>query len=346
MKIPLALVGCGKVAGKHLAALRALSEEIEVVGLVDPDEKARARADRLIPAPQFAGLDELLAAPRRPQVVSLATPTGLHPRQALQCAEAGIDVLTEKPLGTSLQEASEMVRRFQALKRRLYVVKQLRFHPLFLALREAVMEERFGEIYTLALQVFWCRPQSYYDEARWRGTREMDGGALLNQASHYIDLLGWIFGPVEDVQAQGGAMGRKIESEDTALVSLRFEEGFMGSLHVSMLARERNLATSLTVLGSKGMVRLDGPACDQVLAWEFDDPTALDEEIALRGAAVPEALRRGHEQVYREMVTSLRGHGGAVVHGEEALRSLAIIDAAYRAMAASPGRRLAPLEVR
>lgn len=340
MKLPLALVGCGHVAQKHLRALVTLHDQVELLGLVDPNPQAITRSQAILPAPGFAHLDELLHA-HTPALIVLATPTGLHPRQAIACADAGVDVLTEKPLGTSLSEAHQMVTRFQELHRHLFVVKQLRFHPLFQALHHAVHTGRFGQIHSIALQVFWCRPQAYYDEAPWRGTPELDGGALLNQASHYVDLLDWLFGPVTAVHAIGGAFGRKIEVEDTAILSLRFHNGFLGSLHVSMLASHRNLATSLTILGSEGMVRLDGPRCDQISAWDFTTPDPLDDTIHARAANTRATLQDGHLHVYRAVLNTLQGSPAHIVDGPAALRSLSIIDAAYRSMNA--GRTTVPV---
>ena len=329
--LDIALVGCGRVARKHIRAIESLNGTLRVVGSVDPDTRARQEASKLLDTPGFETLDELLDA-RSVDMVTLATPTGLHPRQAIRAAEAGAHVLTEKPLGTSLDDAQTMVRRVAEAGRRLFVVKQLRHHPLFLAVRQAVQDGRFGRLHTVGLQIFWTRPQEYYDEADWRGTRKLDGGALMNQASHYVDLLDWMFGPVAGVHAVGGALGRRIEVEDTAVVSLNWQEGFVGSLHVTMLAYPRNLATSLTVIGEEGTVRLDGPLCNRVDAWDFADDAPMDDEIEQLAAAVPDALSRGHEQVYRNVVDDLRGACSAVVEGHEGLRSLAIIEAAYRAL--------------
>ena len=345
MKLPFALVGCGKIAAKHLRALEALGEEIRVVAVVDPDRRARQGVQEVLGVRGYESLEELVKKEKELKLVGLASPTGLHPAQAIRCAEAGVDVLMEKPLGTSFAAAEEMVRRFDELGRRLFVVKQLRFHPLFLALREAIRGGRFGRVHTVAMQLFWSRGQDYYDSAPWRGTREMDGGALMNQASHYVDLLDWLFGPVKRVHALGGALGRRIEVEDTAVVTLEWEEGFLGSLHVTMLTYPQNLATSLTVIGSEGTVRLDGKACDQVVAWEFARSVPEDEEMADLAARVGPTLARGHERVYREVLASLEGAAAEVVDGGAGLRSLAIIDAAYQALESGECRAVRSLSL-
>ncbi len=329
--LKLGLVGCGHVAQKHLSALQALGDSYRVVGAVDPDPAARRLASGACGAREFEDLESLLSE-ESVDLVTLATPTGLHPEQAVVAAEAGADVLTEKPLGTSLAAARSMVDRLTELQRSLFVVKQLRHHPLFLAVRDALQKGRFGRLHTIGLQIFWTRPQAYYDHASWRGTRELDGGALMNQASHYVDLLDWIFGPVASVHAVGGSLGRDIEVEDTAVVSLIWEEGFVGSLHVTMLSYPKNLATSLTVIGEKGSVRIGGPRCDRVEAWDFAEPRPEDEEIAQVAQNVGSVLQCGHELVYRDVAAHLGGQQSPVVDGLQGLRSLAIIDAAYRAL--------------
>ncbi len=326
----IALVGCGQVAAKHVSALDALGDAFRVIGAVDPNPDALRHTSKALNTPGFETLEALLKE-HRPNLVSLATPTGLHPHQAVAAAEAGANVLTEKPLGTCLDTARSMVRRVTDLEQRLFVVKQLRHHPLFLAVRDALKKGRFGRLYTVGLQIFWTRPQAYYDAADWRGTRHLDGGALMNQASHYIDLLNWLFGPVAKVHAMGGALARQIEVEDTAVVSLHWEEGFIGSLHVTMLAYPQNVATNLTVIGERGTVRIGGPLCNHIQAWNFAESAPEDDPIEDVAARVPTALRRGHEEVYRNVCASLQGDEAPVVDGNEGLRSLAIIDAAYRA---------------
>lgn len=339
----VALVGCGNVARKHVAALRALGDELEVVGAVDPDGEARRETAQALQTAEFEDLKTLLAT-EPVDLVSLATPTGLHPEQAVEAAEAGADVLTEKPLGTSLEHARQMVGRLDELQRRLFVVKQLRHHPLFDAVRRAVQQGRFGRIYTVGMQIFWTRPQAYYDSSAWRGTRRFDGGALMNQASHYVDLMDWLFGPVARVHAIGGALGRAIEVEDTAVVSLSWTEGFVGSLHVTMLTYPKNIATNLTVIGEQGTVRLGGMACEEVEVWEFADTRPVDQQLSELSSQVFPALRCGHRSVYQGVAATLRGEAGAVVSGRDGLRSLAIIDAAYRALNQGTTATVTPVE--
>ncbi|WP_283808362.1 Gfo/Idh/MocA family protein [Lujinxingia litoralis] len=327
-----ALIGCGQVARKHAHALRWHQERLEVAGVVDPHlERSQALADQL-KARAFPTLDALFEA-CSPELVTIASPTGLHSAHAVAAARAGAHVLLEKPLSTSLEDARQMLKALRLADRQLFVIKQLRHHPLFLALRDAVKRGRFGRIYTVGLQVFWNRSQSYYDSADWRGTRALDGGALMNQASHYVDLLTWLFDTPADVFARGAALGRAIEVEDTALLTLRWPEGMLGTMHVTMLTYPQNLTTSLTIIGERGTVRLSGRLCDTVEAWDFERPEAQDKKVPEMATSVGEVLARGHALVLGAVLDHLGGHPNApIVSGEEGLRSLAIIEAAYASM--------------
>ncbi len=337
--VRVGLVGCGRVAGKHMAALEGLGDEVEAVGVVDPCEGARGEASRRLGVEGFEEIRGLMEV-GKPELVVLATPTGLHPGQAMEAAEAGAHILCEKPLGTRLEEAGEMVREVARLERQLFVVKQLRYHPLFRALRGAIEGGRFGRIHTVAMQVFWTRPQAYYDEARWRGSEVMDGGALTNQASHYVDLLTWLLGPVAAVQATGGALGRSIEAEDTAVVNLGWKSGTVGSMHVTMLSYPKNLATNLTVIGERGTVRIGGARCDQVEAWEFEESRPEDEMVERLSDQVEQVLRNGHRLVYDDVLRRLKGQCVEVVDGLSGLNSLAVIEAAKRSYVSGARERV------
>ena len=232
----------------------------------------------------------------------LATPSGLHPQQVIEIAAAGLDVMTEKPMATRWSDGLRMVRACDEAGVRLFVVKQNRRNRTLQLLRQAIQGDRFGRIYMVNVNVFWTRPQSYYDSADWRGTWEFDGGAFMNQASHYVDLLDWLIGPVESVMAYTGTLARRIEVEDTGVAALRWRNGAMGSVNVTMLTWPKNLEGSITILGEKGTVRVGGVAVNKIEHWEFaqghDDGRAarrsqLPDDIGVR--LRPSAVLRGRD---------------------------------------------------
>jgi UDP-N-acetyl-2-amino-2-deoxyglucuronate dehydrogenase len=193
------------------------------------------------------------------------------------------------------------------------------------------------------INVFWSRPQSYYDSAAWRGTWEFDGGALMNQASHYVDLVDWLVGPVESVQAYVATLERNIQVEDTATVGVRWRSGALGSINVTMLAYPKNFEGSITVLGEKGTVRIGGVAVNQIMHWEFADSRPEDERIAQASYETSSVYGFGHPLYYDNVIKVLRGEAEAETDGREGLRSLELLIASY--LSARDGRRVAlPLE--
>ena len=209
--IRFALVGCGRISANHFEALRLHGERAHLVAVCDNQPAALAAAVATTGAAGFDSLDALLQGSDA-DIVTLATPSGLHPRQAMQVAAAGRHVLTEKPMATKWDDGMAMVRACRDAGVKLFVVKQNRLNPTMQLLKAAVDGGRFGRVYMVNVNVFWTRPQSYYDDAPWRGRWDMDGGAFLNQASHYVDMVDWLVGPVDSVHAYTATLARAIEA--------------------------------------------------------------------------------------------------------------------------------------
>jgi UDP-N-acetyl-2-amino-2-deoxyglucuronate dehydrogenase len=251
--------------------------------------------------------------------------------------------MTEKPMATRWSDGLQMVRECDEAGAYLFVVKQNRRNSTLQLLKSAISAGRFGRIYMATINVFWSRPQSYYDSAAWRGTWEFDGGALMNQASHYIDLVDWLIGPVESVQAYVGTLARNIQVEDTATVGIRWRSGALGSVNVTMLAYPKNFEGSITVLGEKGTVRIGGVAVNQITTWEFQDTCPEDELIAQANYDTTSVYGFGHPLYYDNVIKVLRGEADPDTDGREGLRSLELLIASY--LSARDGRRVAlPLE--
>jgi UDP-N-acetyl-2-amino-2-deoxyglucuronate dehydrogenase len=290
----------------------------------------------------YASLRELLNESEA-DVVVLATPSGLHARQAIEAAEAGRHVVTEKPMATRWEDGRRMVDAFDRAGRRLFVVKQNRTNATLQMLKHAAETRRFGRIFMIAINVFWTRPQEYYDSEGWRGRWEFDGGALMNQASHYVDLLDWIGGPVESVQAYTGTLARNIEVEDTGVAGIKWRSGALGTLSVTMLTYPKNLEGSITVLGEKGTVRVGGVALNEILHWEFDSREASDDKTSESSYSTNSVYGYGHTLYYGNVIDVLRGCSEPDTDGREGLRSLELLTAMY--ISSRDGRRVSlPLE--
>ena len=257
----IALVGCGRISKNHVEAIDRV-DGLSLVAACDEDaERARALAEpRGIP--WFTSYEEMLEKVQC-EVVAICTPSGLHPAQGVLAAKTGHHVVTEKPMAISLRGADELVAACDAAKVNLFVVKQNRLNAPVQLLKRAVDRGRFGRIYLANCTVRWTRPQEYYEQAPWRGTWEFDGGAFMNQASHYIDLIQWIVGPVENVMAKTATLARKIETEDTGVAILRFRSGALGVIEVDR--RQPDVGAILTpVVGNladrtvgRDLVRID-----------------------------------------------------------------------------------------
>jgi UDP-N-acetyl-2-amino-2-deoxyglucuronate dehydrogenase len=277
------------------------------------------------------------------EVVALCTPSGLHAAQTVQIAAAGRHVITEKPMATRWADGKRMVEACDAANVRLFVVKQNRRNATLQLLKRALELKRFGRIFMVNLNVFWSRPQNYYDSARWRGTWEFDGGALMNQASHYVDLVDWLIGPVESVQAYTATLARDIQVEDTAVVGIRWRSGALGSINATMLAYPKNYEGSITVLGETGTVRIGGVAVNNVEHWEFADSHPDDAQVVQANYSTTSVYGFGHSLYYDNVVRTLRGEAEPETDGREGLRSLEVLIASY--LSARDGRRVAlPLE--
>lgn len=341
-KIRFALVGCGRIATNHFDSIRSHADRAELVGVCDVDPTALKKAVEYTGAKGYASLAEMLSDTSA-DVVILTTPSGLHPDQAIEVAKSGRHVVTEKPMATRWHDGQRMVKACDEAGVRLFVVKQNRRNATLQLLKKAVDERRFGRIYMVNINVFWTRPQDYYDAGAWRGRWEFDGGAFMNQASHYVDLLEWIVGPIESLQAYTGTLARDIEAEDTGVISLKWRSGAMGSMNVTMLTYPKNLEGSITILGEKGTVRVGGVAVNEIQHWEFADARPEDEETKQANYSTTSVYGFGHPLYYDNVIKVMRGEAEPETDGRAGLKSLETIIAAY--LSARDGKRVAlPLD--
>jgi UDP-N-acetyl-2-amino-2-deoxyglucuronate dehydrogenase len=337
-KIRFAVVGCGRIAANHLEALRKHAANAELVAVCDIDKAALERATTATGARGYASLAELSESAQA-DIVVLCTPSGLHSQQAIKVAQRGWHVLTEKPMATRWVDGLEMVRACDEAGVLLFVAKQNRRNATLQLLKRAREQGRFGRIFMVAINVFWTRPQKYYESARWRGTWEFDGGALMNQASHYVDLVDWLVGPVESVQAYVATLARDIQVEDTATVGVRWRSGALGSINVTMLTYPKNLEGSITILGEAGTVRVGGVAVNEIQQWQFADSRPEDKDVAAANYETTSVYGFGHPLYYDNVIKTLRGEAEPETDGREGLRSLEILIASY--LSARDGRRVA-----
>ena len=328
MMIKIGLVGCGRISQNHVNAILYYKNDLLLTAVCDTDESAMQA--KFIPeqVKRYTHYLELVNDPNVDLII-ICTPSGLHPQQAIIAAQHKKHVLSEKPMATNWQEGLDMVKACKDANVQLFIVKQNRCNPTVKLIKEAVDHQYFGQIYMVSCNVFWCRPQSYYDQAKWRGTWALDGGALMNQASHYVDLMQWLIEPVKSVQAMSATLARNIEAEDSAVVNLRYQSGALGSMSVTMLTYPKNLEGSITIIGEKGTVRLGGMALNEITHWEFQDNPMQLTDAQKFNYEIANVYGQGHVEYYKNVIQTLKGESQALTDGEQGLRSLKLLTAIY-----------------
>jgi UDP-N-acetyl-2-amino-2-deoxyglucuronate dehydrogenase len=325
--IRIALVGCGRIARNHFEAI-AVVDGLELVAVCDSVEERARQAGESQHVPWYTSFPRMLDEVAS-DVVAIATPSGLHPQHGILAARAGKHVVCEKPMAISLSAADDLVQVCDDCGVHLFVVKQNRLNPPIQLLKRAIDKDRFGRIYVANTTVRWARPQEYYDQAPWRGTWEFDGGAFMNQASHYVDLIQWLVGPVESVMAKTATLARKIETEDTGVAVLKFRSGALGVIEVTMLTYPRNLEGSITLLGEKGSVKIGGTAVNRIEHWSFADYDDDDKLIERVNTNPPNVYGFGHVGYYRNVLSVLRGEAKPETDGRAGRKSLELILGIY-----------------
>jgi len=328
-KIRIGLVGCGRISKNHFGSFESYPDDIELVAVCDIDPAVLAEHSSRYGVPGYTDMRDMLRAETLDLVV-LCTPSGLHPEQAIIAATHGVGTVSEKPMATRWEDGLRMVRACDEAGVRLFVVKQNRRNPTLQLLKRAATEKRFGRIHLVQVNVFWTRPQSYYDQGDgWRGTWEFDGGAFMNQASHYVDLLDWLIGSVETVHAMTSTT-RDIEAEDTGVLNVRWRNGALGSMSVTMLTYPKNLEGSITILGERGTARLGGVAVNEAQVWDFSDKRDYDDEARAASYATTSVYGFGHPLYYRNVIDVMRGDSKPETDGRAGLKSLELLVAAYQ----------------
>jgi len=328
----IGIVGCGAISTQHIEAIEAL-EETRLAGVVDASvERARETGERR-GVPWFTTLEDLLERDDLDSI-SVCTPSGLHAEKALAGIRARKHVLVEKPIALSVAGADTLVREARERGLVLATVSQRRFEQATRAIRDVVAAGALGHLALIIAEGIYHRPQSYYDSAAWRGTRDMDGGVLMNQAIHMVDLLRWVGGPVMSVAAHVATLGHAMEAEDTATVSLRFGNGALGEI-VATTCADPERPTELRVYGDRGTVRIVG---ETLVEW--DVPGIPAPPVASLDVAPPPGVGAtqtwgtnavGYLRQYADFVDAVRSGRPPAVTGEDGRNAVEIITAAYEA---------------
>ena len=307
MTIGIGLLGCGRVAQHYVQFLRDLPGA-RVVGVADVVASRAEAMGEVLGAPARDGLPSLLARDR-PSLVVVATPSGMHAEHARVALEAGSHVLVEKPAAMTPAEIEANAALADERGLMYAVAFQNRLNPAVRLLADAAQRGRFGAIVSVAVRLRWCREQAYYEDG-WHGTWASDGGVINQQAIHHVDVLQWLFGPVESVAATIANRLNRLEAEDTLVAAVRLSGGGLGTIEATTAARPRDFEASLTVTGELGTARIGGVALNRVEEWDFVRPEAGDADAAVRCSQdVPSGYGLSHGPMLRAIVDELARGG-------------------------------------
>lgn len=339
-KIRFGLIGCGRISKIHTAVLSQFPN-VSLVAVCDiVEERAKDCAQKSNCA-YYTDYKQLLKSSEI-DVVSICTPTYLHAEMVIEAAKSGKHVVTEKPMAITLSDADMMIETCRKNKVKLFVVKQNRYNPPITKLKEALDEGRFGKIFYGKTTVFWQRDQKYYDEHVWFRNRHMGGGVLINQASHNIDMLCWLMGPVESVFAKVDTFTHMAETEDFGLGMVRFKSGALGIIEATTCVYPKNLEGSVTIFGENGSVKVGGIQMNEMKLWEFRDFHNDDEIYGRCSTIPPNVYGYGHIKFLEDVVRVIQGQDIPYVDGNEGKPSLELILAMYES--AKTGKEIAMSE--
>lgn len=326
--INIGVIGCGRISKNHFEAISA-HPDARCVSCCDIMGDRAREASCTYQVPNWTTrYEEMLDNPNI-DLISICTPSGLHPLHGIMAANHGKHVLTEKPMGVNLADADRLINACDDAGVRLFVVLQNRLNPSIQLVKRALNEGRFGKIYLITSNVFWTRPQDYYDMASWRGTWEFDGGAFMNQASHYVDMIQWFGGPVTSVQSFTATLARDIEAEDTGSAIIKFYSGAIGNINVTMLTYPKNLEGSITILGETGTVKVGGIAMNTIEHWSFDSCCDYDNIVDEAQTNPSSVYGFGHTGYYRNVLDNLISNAVPSSDGREGRKSLELLHLIY-----------------
>lgn len=334
-RLRFALIGCGKISPRHAAEMVKHGYLAAVCDIIPEraDNIARQYASKA-----YYSIDDLLKHETAPDVVAICTPNGLHAEHTVKALKAGSHVLCEKPLCISLSDGAGMMAVAKASGKKLFVVKSTRYNPALVALKQIVDSGQLGKLYSFQLNCFWNRPAEYYKDS-WKGSRDLDGGTLYTQFSHYIDALLWLLGDMKDVSGFRSNMAHRdtIAFEDSGAVALRMKNGMIGGLNWSLNAYRKNMEVSLSLLAEKGSLRIGGEYMNK-LEYELAENEIL--KIAPGGAANDYGFYKGsmsnHDKIYENLVKALLDDGHPFTHAADGLKTVETIERIYNSVSLQP----------
>jgi UDP-N-acetyl-2-amino-2-deoxyglucuronate dehydrogenase len=331
-KLQFALIGCGAIGKRH-------AEIIFSAGILkavcDIDKKRAFAFGKKYQSSAYTSFEEMLLQEKELDVVVVCTPNQLHPQHTIAALKNGCHVLCEKPMAISTTDAKQMIKAARKYKRKLFVVKQNRYNPPVAFVKELIKKKQLGKIFSFQVNCFWNRDAAYYRKSPWMGTKEMDGGVLYTQFSHFVDLIYWFFGDIKMIKAvKANLIHKKVsELEDTGVAVLQTASGILGGLNYSINSFKKNMEGSVTIIAEKATVKIGGQYLNQLeyLKWNKKSIPVLTKGNSANQYVNYEGSMSNHELVYKDLIAILNGSRKKYVSGEDGIKSVEIIEKIYRA---------------
>lgn len=325
----ICLIGFGRIAERHVSAIRELKDLCEIAAVVEPDAERRRSAEQTLGVPAFRDLEDLIAADLPLELATILTPSGLHGSVAINALQLGIPVIVEKPFTIGAREGMDVIRSFNKSGVPIFVVKQNRLNEPVAEAFKMLRSGLLGDLQFVSASVLWSRGRDYYLQDAWRLSRQLDGGVVWNQASHYVDLVVQALGPISKVFAYGANFQSPAEAEDTVFALFKSESGAIGTLAATTTIRPRNLEGTLTISGSKRTVKIGGHALNRL---ESTAPDATSETGAGQ-VDYNHVYGSSHSLVYREILEDLMGGNSSQFRAERGIHVLEVMDAIHESIA-------------
>jgi UDP-N-acetyl-2-amino-2-deoxyglucuronate dehydrogenase len=327
--INFAIIGCGRIAQRHAEHINKFGKLVAVCDIVN--DKADTLAKQYNATPYY-DIETLLQNEKTIDVVSICSPNGLHAQHSITGLKAGFHVLCEKPMAISVSDCGEMIKAAEQANKRLFAIKQNRFNPPVEAVKKIIDEGKLGKICSVQLSCFWNRNEDYYKNS-WKGTKNLDGGTLYTQFSHFVDLLYWMVGDIKDVEAYTANYAHQgiIEFEDTGVVILKFQNGAIGTINYTVNCYGKNMEGSLTIFGEKGTVKIGGQYLNEL---EYQNIEGYKIENLPTGNTANnygnyQGSMSNHDKIYENLVDVLTNNASISTSAFEGLKTVEIIDRIY-----------------
>jgi UDP-N-acetyl-2-amino-2-deoxyglucuronate dehydrogenase len=330
-KIRFAVVGCGHIGKRHSEMIKR-EPQAELVGLIDIKPKEKLNIEGF-DVPFYNSIKDFLSSGVEVDVINIATPNGFHAHQALECLEAKKHVVIEKPLALTKKDAEKVIFKALHVHKHVFAVMQNRFSPPSIWIKELVESGRLGKIYMVQLNCYWNRDDRYYKADSWHGKKDLDGGTLFTQFSHFIDMMYWLFGDIHNIQSKIACHNHKhlTEFEDSGFVSFDFVDGGIGSLNFSTSIWDKNMESSMTVIAENGSVQIGGQYMNEVKYCHI-----RDYEMPVLGATNPgndygayKGSAQNHNYVIDNVIKVINGNSSISTNALEGMKVVDIIERIY-----------------